>query len=93
MIVDDILDSGRTLAAVTQIARDAGAARVRTCVLLRKKLPNPPVVEADHVGFEIPDEFVVGYGLDYDGVYRNLPDICVLKPEVFEGSDGSDGEK
>ena len=63
--------------------RDAGAETVRTAVLLRKKLAAPPRMEADYVGFEIPDEFVVGYGLDYDNLYRNLPDIVVLKPGVL----------
>ena len=85
VLVDDILDSGRTLAAVVPIVKDLGAASVRTCVLLKKKLPNPPAIEADYVGFEVPDEFVVGYGLDYDALYRNLPDIVVLKPHVFGG--------
>jgi hypoxanthine phosphoribosyltransferase len=83
VLVDDILDSGQTLATVVPIVRDLGAASVKTCVLLRKTLPTPPAIEADYVGFEIPDEFVVGYGLDYDSVYRNLPDICVLKRSVF----------
>ena len=83
VLVDDILDSGGTLAAVVPVLEDAGAESVRTAVLLRKKLAAPPKVEADYVGFEIPDEFVVGYGLDYDSLYRNLPDIVVLKREVL----------
>ena len=82
VLVDDILDSGGTLATVVPVLKDAGAASVRTAVLLRKKLAAPPKLEADYVGFEIPDEFVVGYGLDYDSLYRNLPDIVVLKKEV-----------
>ncbi len=86
VLVDDILDSGRTLAAVVPIVRDLGAASVRTCVLLKKQLPDAPAIEADYVGFEVPDEFVVGYGLDYDSLYRNLPDIVVLKPTVFGGN-------
>jgi len=85
VLVDDILDSGRTLAQVVPLVRDLGATSVRSCVLLRKKLPQPPAIEADYVGFEVPDEFVVGYGLDYDNLYRNLPDICVLKAEAFNG--------
>ena len=83
LLVDDILDSGGTLAGVVPVLRDAGAETVRTAVLLRKKLAAPPRMEADYVGFEIPDEFVVGYGLDYDNLYRNLPDIVVLKPGVL----------
>lgn len=85
VLVDDILDSGRTLASVVPLVRDLGAASVRSCVLLKKQLAQPAAIEADYVGFEVPDEFVVGYGLDYDAVYRNLPDICVLKPEAFGG--------
>ena len=85
VLVDDILDSGQTLATVVPVVKDLGAASVATCVLLKKKLPNPPAIQADYSGFDIPDEFVVGYGLDYDNVYRNLPDICVLKPSVFGG--------
>ena len=87
VLVDDILDSGGTLAAVVPVLRDAGAASVRTAVLLRKKLATPPRMEADYVGFEIPDEFVVGYGLDYDNLYRNLPDIVVLRAEALRGEE------
>ena len=85
VLVDDILDSGRTLAATVPLLKDAGAATVKTCVLLKKQLPDPPVFQADYTGFEIPNEFVVGYGLDYDSLYRNLPDLVVLKPSVFGG--------
>lgn len=85
VLVDDILDSGRTLAATVPLLREAGAATVKTCVLLQKQLPDPPALQADYVGFEIPAEFVVGYGLDYDALYRNLPDLVVLKPSVFGG--------
>ena len=84
LILDDILDSGRTIAALAKLFADQQPASVRTCVLLRKLLPglaDRPV--ADFVGFDVPDEFVVGYGLDFDGLYRNLPDLCVLKPEVL----------
>lgn len=83
LIVDDILDSGRTLSTVRELAFAQGAATVKTCVLLKKKLPRPPAAEADYVGFEIPDEFVVGYGLDYNDYYRNLPDIAVLHRRVL----------
>ena len=80
LLVDDILDSGGTLAAVVPVLHELGAASVQTCVLLHKQLPDPPKMRADYVGFEIPDAFVVGYGLDYDNLYRNLPYIAVLKP-------------
>lgn len=86
LLVDDILDTGGTLAAAVPLLREMGAASVRTCVLLKKKLVAAPKIEADYVGFEIPDEFVVGYGLDYNNLYRNLPDIVVLKPDVLKGS-------
>lgn len=83
LLVDDILDSGRTLARVVPILQELGADTVRTAVLLKKELPRPPEREADYVGFTIPDAFVVGYGLDYDDLYRNLPDIVVLKDHVL----------
>jgi len=84
LVVDDILDSGRTLKTVTELLHQQGAASIRTCVLLKKNLPTPPAISAHYVGFEIPDEFVVGYGLDYDGYYRNLPDIAILHKRVFQ---------
>jgi hypoxanthine phosphoribosyltransferase len=80
LIVDDILDSGLTLESLAERVAGAGAEEVRACVLLRKARADlPRRVEADFVGFDVPDEFVVGYGLDYDNLYRNLPDLCVLK--------------
>jgi len=83
LLVDDILDSGGTLRLVAPMIRELGAASVKTCVLLRKDRPEAMSTQADYVGFDIPDEFVVGYGLDYDNVYRNLPEICTLKPSVY----------
>jgi hypoxanthine phosphoribosyltransferase len=83
LVIDDILDSGRTLSSVRNLLQEQGAASVGTCVLLKKQLAAPPAIKADWVGFEIPDEFVVGYGLDFDGYYRNLPDIAVLHKRVF----------
>jgi len=80
LIVDDILDSGETLSVLADRARRAGARSVRTCVLLRKDRPDlPDRLAPDFAGFDVPDEFVVGYGLDHDGRYRDLPDICVLQ--------------
>lgn len=79
LLLDDILDTGRTLAAVSQRLRDEGAAAVHTAVLLAKDKPRAEQVDADYIGFRIGDEFVVGYGLDYQGKYRNLPYVGVLK--------------
>ena len=86
LVVDDILDSGHTLREVSQFLRDRGAATVRTCVLLRKQRPQAMACPVDYVAFDIPDEFVVGYGLDFDDYYRNLPDVCTLKPSVIEAA-------
>jgi hypoxanthine phosphoribosyltransferase len=83
VLLDDILDSGQTIRAVVPILKELGAASVRVCVLLRKDRPEAKDTPCDYVGFDIPDEFVVGYGLDFDDVYRNLPDVVVLKPDVI----------
>ncbi len=82
LIIDDILDSGGTIKAVVPAVKALGAQTVKTCVLLRKDRDVAKATEVDYVGFEIPDEFVVGYGLDYDNYYRNLPDIVTLRAEV-----------
>lgn len=83
IVVDDILDTGQTLAVVKKLIQEQAPASVRICVLLRKpESARKEHVEADYVGFDIPDEFVVGYGLDYDGFYRNYPQIAVLRPMV-----------
>jgi len=86
LLVDDILDTGKTLAAVAGMIRAKGAATVKTCVLLDKKARRAVPFEADYVGFAIPDEFVVGYGLDFNERYRNLPCIGVLKPKYYAGT-------
>jgi hypoxanthine phosphoribosyltransferase len=88
LILDDILDSGGTLAAVCGSLKDFGCKSLRVSVLLRKDRPRDESVDADFVGFEISDEFVVGYGLDYAERYRNLPFIGVLRAEVFRDSGG-----
>ncbi len=89
LLVDDILDSGKTMAFLLDLFSAARPASLRTCVLLQKDLDQPvDRPEADFVGFEIADEFVVGYGLDYDGMYRGLADLCVLDP-----SPSSEGDK
>lgn len=78
LIVDDILDTGRTLAAVRARLLRLGAKRVDVCVLLVKKKTRRRAVRVRWAGFEIDDEFVVGYGLDYDGLHRGLKDIRIL---------------
>ncbi len=83
LVVDDILDSGQTLRLVCDTLQKRHPASLRTCVLLRKDRPEARAFPVDYVGFDIPDDFVVGYGLDYDGYYRNLPDIVTLRPEVI----------
>lgn len=84
LILDDILDTGLTLHAISKRLHDeASPASVRICVLLRKEKVRKEELEAHYVGFEIGDEFVVGYGLDYAERYRNLPFIGVLRREVF----------
>jgi hypoxanthine phosphoribosyltransferase len=81
LIIDDILDTGKTLRLVRDLVNELKPSSVRTCVLLDKKARREVNMEADFVGFEIPDKFVVGYGLDFAERYRNLPGIGVLKPE------------
>jgi hypoxanthine phosphoribosyltransferase len=84
LILDDILDSGHTLAAIREKLQAAAPRSIRVCVLLQKKKPRARSVNADYVGFEIEDEFVVGYGLDYDERYRNLPCIGVLRKNLVK---------
>ncbi|MBL9151674.1 MAG: hypoxanthine phosphoribosyltransferase [Verrucomicrobiales bacterium] len=87
LILDDILDSGRTLDAILRRLREeTEPLSLKTCVLLSKQLTRAVPIEADYRGFDIGDEFVVGYGLDYDGEYRNLPVVGVLKPEWIRPS-------
>ncbi|HTD68520.1 MAG TPA: hypoxanthine phosphoribosyltransferase [Candidatus Limnocylindria bacterium] len=83
LIVDDILDTGRTLKRVVAVLRKNKPRRVKICVLLEKKARRVEKVRADYVGFQIPDLFVVGYGLDYAECYRNLPFVGVLRPEAY----------
>ena len=85
IIVEDILDSGVTLHYLMQILAARGANSIRLCTLLSKPERRKIQVDVDYLGFEIPDEFVVGYGLDYAEKYRNLPYIGILKPYVYGG--------
>ena len=83
LILDDILDSGHTLAAIREKLETAGPRSIRSCVLLSKRKSRARQVDADYVGFEIEDEFVVGYGLDFMERYRNLSCIGVLRKELI----------
>ena len=82
LLIDDILDSGGTLRLVRSLLLDKRPISLRTCVLLRKATPGARSVPVEYVGFDIPDAFVVGYGLDFDDYYRNLPEIVTLKRHV-----------
>ena len=84
LLVDDILDTGKTLYRVLGKLRALKPRRIKTCVLLNKAARRVEAVEADYVGFEIPDFFVVGYGLDFAERYRNLPFVGVLHPHVYK---------
>jgi hypoxanthine phosphoribosyltransferase len=79
LIVDDILDTGRTLQFAREYIAERGAEQIHTCVLLDKPSRRIAPIQADYVGFKIDDVFVVGYGLDYNGKYRDLPYLGVLK--------------
>jgi hypoxanthine phosphoribosyltransferase len=93
LVVDDILDGGKTLRTMMEMAAAMRPASLRSCVLLRKgaegELPMPRAGDSptspDFVGFQVGPEFVVGYGLDFDGRYRNLPEVCVLKRHARRG--------
>ncbi len=84
LIVEDIIDSGNTLEYLVEFLQSRDPASLKICTLLDKPEGRQVEIKADYVGFEIPDEFVVGYGLDYDELYRNLPYIGVLKPSCYE---------
>ena len=85
IIVEDILDSGNTLAFLKEYFLTKGAASITIVTLLDKPARREKAIQADLSGFTVPDEFVVGYGLDYAQMYRNIPYIGVLKPEVYAG--------
>jgi hypoxanthine phosphoribosyltransferase len=83
LIVEDIIDTGLTLSYIRRSLLARKPASLEICALLSKPSRRRVELDVRYIGFEVPDEFVVGYGLDFAGAYRNLPDICVLKPEVF----------
>lgn len=84
IIVDDILDTGRTLKKVTEEVELAGPEKIYNCVLLNKPSRRVVDINADFSGFDIDDHFVVGYGLDFNEAYRNLPYIGILKEEIYQ---------
>ena len=83
LIVEDILDSGKTLSYIKSLLQGRNPASIRICTMLDKPERRTVDLQADYVGGIVPDEFVVGYGLDYDEKYRNLPFIGILKPYVY----------
>ena len=83
LIVEDIVDTGLTLNYLVDYLKSRNASSVKICTLLEKPDRRKAEVDLEYVGFHIPDEFVVGYGLDYAEIYRNLPFVCILKPEVY----------
>lgn len=91
LIVEDIVDTGLTLSHLRDSLLSRGVASLEICTLLSKPSRREVALNIKYLGFEVPDEFVVGYGIDYAGAYRNLPDVCVLKPEVFENSESHSG--
>ena len=83
LIVEDILDTGITLSKLVPVLKMRNPESVKICTILSKPSRRKADIEPDYCGFEVPDEFVVGYGLDYDEKYRNLPYVGVLKPEIY----------
>jgi len=84
LVVEDIVDTGLTLQYLLHLLRDRNPASLQVCCLLDKRTRRRVEVPLDYVGFTVPDEFVVGYGLDYGQLYRNLPFVGILKPELYE---------
>lgn len=85
LLVEDILDSGITLSYLRGVLEDRNAASIKVCALLDKPANRKADIKADYVGKVIPDSFVIGYGLDYDEKYRNLPFVGILSPKVYGG--------
>lgn len=83
LIIEDILDSGLTLSYIKELLTSRGPKSIKIATLLDKPDRRKVDLKADYIGFTVPDEFVIGYGLDYDEKYRNLPYIGILKPEVY----------
>jgi hypoxanthine phosphoribosyltransferase len=83
LIVEDIIDTGLTLNHLVELLKTRGPLSVKICAALDKPSRRKADVQVDYKGIEIPDEFVVGYGLDYCGKYRNIPEVCILKKDVY----------
>lgn len=83
IIVEDIIDTGYTLKNLKKLLSTRNPKSLKICSLLDKPSRRKVELDGDYIGFKVPNEFVVGYGLDYNEKYRNLPDICVLKPEIY----------
>ena len=83
LIVEDILDSGKTLKYITDLLKARGTRSIKIATLLDKPARRVADISADYFCFDVPDEFIVGYGLDYDEFYRNIPEVSILKPEVY----------
>ena len=83
IVVEDIVDSGLTLQYLLDVLERRNPQDIRVVALLKKEKPDAIAVQVDQVGFTIPDEFVIGYGLDYAGKYRNLPYVAVLDPRIY----------
>ena len=85
LVVEDILDSGLTLSYILELLQSREPKSIRLCTLFDKPDRRTVNIQADYVGTPVPDEFIVGYGLDYDEKYRNLPFVGILRPEVYGG--------
>ena len=83
LLIEDILDSGRTLEKLSGLFMQSGAHSVKICTMLDKPARRVAPITTDFCGFEVEDQFIVGYGLDYNEIYRNLPYVAILKPEVY----------
>lgn len=94
IICEDIVDTGRTLKFLNDLFEDRGANSIKICSMFDKPEGRVVDVHADYVGLDVPNKFLVGYGLDYDGLYRNLPYIGVLKQKVYDqSSDENNGQR
>ena len=84
LIVEDIVDTGLTLSYIKKMFKNRNPESVKICTAFDKPSRRKVDIVPEYKGLEIPDEYVVGYGLDYDGLLRNIPDLCVLKREIYE---------
>jgi hypoxanthine phosphoribosyltransferase len=93
VLVEDIIDNGLTLEYLRSLLEERGPSSLRACVLFDKPYHRRAQTPVDYVGLQCPDEFVVGYGLDYQELYRNLPYLAQLRPQVFSGGGAGEGRK